>query len=57
MATQLKGYPFEAVVAGARPGAVLADQVPLASPTATRRYGSTEQMRAAVRPPSALRRA
>ena len=27
MTTQLKGYPFEVVVAGARPSAVLADQV------------------------------
>jgi mRNA interferase MazF len=27
MTTQIKGYPFEVVVAGKRPGAVLADQV------------------------------
>lgn len=27
MTTQLKGYPFEVVVAGARPSAVLSDQV------------------------------
>lgn len=27
MTTQLKGYPFEVVIAGARQGAVLADQV------------------------------
>ena len=27
MATQIKGYPFEVVMAGNRPGAVLADQV------------------------------
>lgn len=27
MTTQLKGYPFEVVIAGSRPSAVLADQV------------------------------
>ena len=27
MATQIKGYPFEVMIAGARPGAALADQV------------------------------
>ena len=27
MTTQLKGYPFEVAIAGARPSAVLADQV------------------------------
>jgi mRNA interferase MazF len=27
MTTQLKGYPFEVVIAGTRPSAVLADQV------------------------------
>lgn len=27
MTTQLKGYPFEVVIAGNKPGAVLADQV------------------------------
>ena len=25
--TQIKGYPFEVIIAGSRPGAVLADQV------------------------------
>ncbi len=27
MTTQIKGYPFEVVMSGSRPGAVLADQV------------------------------
>ncbi len=27
MTTQIKGYPFEVMIAGARPGAALADQV------------------------------
>jgi mRNA interferase MazF len=27
MTTQIKGYPFEVLIAGVRPGAVLADQV------------------------------
>jgi mRNA interferase MazF len=27
MTTQVKGYPFEVAIAGARPGVVLADQV------------------------------
>lgn len=27
MTTQLKGYPFEVIIAGERPGAALADQV------------------------------
>jgi mRNA interferase MazF len=27
MTTQIKGYPFEVLIAGPRPGAVLADQV------------------------------
>ncbi|MHB1617584.1 MAG: endoribonuclease MazF [Metallibacterium sp.] len=27
MTTQIKGYPFEVVVAGSKPGAILADQV------------------------------
>jgi mRNA interferase MazF len=27
MTTQIKGYPFEVLIAGARPGAVLSDQI------------------------------
>lgn len=52
MTTQVKGYPFEVPVAGARPGVALADQVKSldwVARKATRKGGATSMELAEVR--------